>query len=40
VAGVLQVNARVPNGLSGAAVPITIRVGTATSQANITIAVQ
>jgi uncharacterized protein (TIGR03437 family) len=41
VAGVLQVNVRVPFGTgSGPAVPITLRVGTAGSQTGITIAVQ
>jgi uncharacterized protein (TIGR03437 family) len=43
VAGVLQVNARVPDDLavSGLAlVPVVITVGAASSQANVTLAVQ
>ena len=40
-AGVLQVNAQVPDSISpGSSVPITITVGGVTSQANVTIAVQ
>jgi uncharacterized protein (TIGR03437 family) len=40
-AGVLQVNAQVPDSISpGSSVPVTITVGGVTSQANVTIAVQ
>jgi uncharacterized protein (TIGR03437 family) len=40
VAGVLQVNVIVPNGVpAGKSVPIVITVGTASSQANVTIAI-
>ena len=41
VAGVLQVNVRVPDeASSGPAVPVRITVGTSTSQASVTIAIQ
>jgi uncharacterized protein (TIGR03437 family) len=41
VAGVLQVNARVPEGTpAGAAVPVALIIGTASSQAGVTLAVQ
>ena len=37
VAGVLQVNARVPEGIEGGAIPVSVRVGTAESPAGVTI---
>lgn len=37
VAGVMQVNARVPEGLQGEAIPVAIRVGTAESHAAVTL---
>jgi uncharacterized protein (TIGR03437 family) len=41
VAGMLQVNARIPaNVPSGASVPVTITVGAATSQAGVTVAIK
>ncbi|MBI3666829.1 MAG: hypothetical protein HY236_11510 [Acidobacteria bacterium] len=41
VAGVLQVNAKVPDGVTpGSAVPVTITVGTATSPNGVTLAVR
>ena len=40
VDGLLQINAQVPTGLTPGNVPITITVGTATSQKNLTIAVK
>jgi uncharacterized protein (TIGR03437 family) len=41
VSGVLQVNARIPAGLTASgAVPVSITVGTATSQQGVTLAIQ
>lgn len=37
VAGVMQVNARVPEGLQGEAIPVTVRVGSAESAAEVTL---
>ena len=40
VAGVIQVNAQIPSGITaGAAVPVVVQVGTSNSQPNVTIAV-
>jgi uncharacterized protein (TIGR03437 family) len=40
VAGVFQVNAQVPSGITaGSAVPVVVQVGTSNSQPNVTIAV-
>lgn len=39
-AGLLQVNATVPTGLKSGNVPVVITVGTASSQAGVTIAVK
>ena len=41
VAGLMQINARIPSGIqTGAAVPVVVRVGNASSQAGVTIAVR
>jgi len=41
IAGVLQVNARIPESVAtGAAVPVSLTVGQATSQAGVTLAVR
>jgi uncharacterized protein (TIGR03437 family) len=40
VAGVLQVNARVPQGTASGAVPVVVTVGTASSQSGLTVSVQ
>jgi uncharacterized protein (TIGR03437 family) len=40
VAGVLQVNARIPSGAPSGNVPVTITVGNSTSQGTITVAVK
>ncbi len=40
VAGVMQVNARVPDGISSGAVPVVLQIGTAASQAGVTLSVQ
>jgi len=40
VAGVLQVNVRVPQGVSGSTLPIVVRVGGQPSQAIVTMAVR
>ena len=40
VAGVIQVNAQIPSGITvGAAVPVVVQVGTSNSQPGVTIAV-
>jgi uncharacterized protein (TIGR03437 family) len=39
VAGVLQVNVVIPSGVTGNAVPVTLQVGTSTTQPNLTIAI-
>ena len=41
VAGLMQINARIPSGIpTGPAVPVTLRVGNASAQAGVTIAVR
>jgi uncharacterized protein (TIGR03437 family) len=40
VAGLLQINARVPEDAGGGAVPVTISIGGQTSQAGVTVAIQ
>jgi len=40
LAGVMQINVQIPSGVSGNAVPVTVQVGTASSQAGVTIAVR
>ena len=40
VAGVIQVNARVPAGVASGAVPVTIIVGTQESRAGVTVAIR
>jgi uncharacterized protein (TIGR03437 family) len=41
VAGLIQINVRIPSGIpTGAAVPVAVRVGNASSQAGVTIAVR
>jgi uncharacterized protein (TIGR03437 family) len=37
VDGIIQVNATVPDGLTGGAVPVIVQVGGAASQGNVTI---
>jgi uncharacterized protein (TIGR03437 family) len=39
-AGTIRVDVRVPPGISGNAVPIALQIGSASSQAGVTIAVQ
>jgi uncharacterized protein (TIGR03437 family) len=39
-AGVIQVNARIPESVSAGAVPVILTVGTAASQENVTISVK
>jgi len=40
VAGVMQINAVIPSGLSGSAVPVSVQIGTASTQNGVTIAVR
>jgi uncharacterized protein (TIGR03437 family) len=40
VAGVMQINAIIPSGIVGSAVPISVQIGTASTQNGVTIAVQ
>jgi uncharacterized protein (TIGR03437 family) len=40
ISGVLQVNVRLPDGIASGAVPVEVRVGSASSQPGVTISVQ